>query len=62
MSKVAVSEASVATALDAVQVFGGRGFQRSAGIEAALRDSVPTTLFSGTSEIQRELITKGLGL
>jgi len=62
MSKVAVSEASVATALDAVQVFGGRGFQRAAGIEAALRDSVPTTLFSGTSEIQRELITKGLGL
>ena len=62
MSKLAVSEAAVATALDAVQVFGGRGYQRAAGIEAALRDSVPTTVFSGTSEIQRELIAKGLGL
>ena len=62
MSKLAVSEAAVATALDAVRVFGGRGYQRAGAVEAALRDSVPTTLFSGTSEIQRELVTKGLGL
>ncbi|MFL6139176.1 MAG: acyl-CoA dehydrogenase family protein [Frankiaceae bacterium] len=62
MAKLVVSEAAVATALDAVQVLGARGYQRAGAVEAALRDSVPTTLFSGTSEIQRELVAEGLGL
>jgi len=62
LSKLAVSEAAVRAALDAVQVFGARGYLVEEGIEAALRDTVPATLFSGTSEIQRELIAKGLGL
>jgi alkylation response protein AidB-like acyl-CoA dehydrogenase len=62
MSKLAVSEAVVQASLDAVQIFGARGYIASEGIESALRDSVPAALFSGTSEIQRELIAKGLGL
>jgi alkylation response protein AidB-like acyl-CoA dehydrogenase len=61
MSKLAVSEAAVRAGLDAIQLLGSRGY-RSGDVEAALRDSVPATLFSGTSEIQRELIAKGLGL
>lgn len=62
VAKLGVSEAAVANSLDAVQLFGGRGYLRAEGIEADLRDAVPSTLFSGTSEIQRELIARGAGL
>lgn len=62
VAKVSVSEASVANSLDAIQIFGGAGYLSPAGIEQQLRDSVPSTIFSGTSEIQREIIAKGAGL
>jgi clorobiocin biosynthesis protein CloN3 len=62
MSKVAVSEAVLANSLDAVQIFGGAGYLSAAGIEQQLRDSVPSTIFSGTTEIHRELIARGVGL
>lgn len=61
-SKLAVSEAAVANSIDAVQLSGGRGYLRGSGVEQQLRDSIPATLFSGTSEIQRELIAQGVGL
>jgi len=48
--------------LDAVQLFGARGYLREDGIEAALRDAVPSVIFSGTSDIQRQLIARELGL
>lgn len=62
LSKVAVSEAAVANGLDAVRVFGGRGYQSGEGVEATLRDAVPSTIFSGTNEIHNELIAQGMGL
>jgi clorobiocin biosynthesis protein CloN3 len=62
LAKVAVSEAAVANSLDAIQIFGGMGYLMSTGIERQLRDSVPSTLFSGTTEIQRELIAREAGL
>lgn len=62
LSKLAVSEGVLACALDAVRLFGGRGYQRADRIEAALRDAVPSVIFSGTSDIQRELIARELGL
>ena len=62
LSKLAVSEGALAGAVDAVQIFGGRGYQREHGIEAYLRDTIPSTIFSGTSDIQRLLIAKELGL
>ncbi len=62
LSKLAVSVGAVASALDAVQLFGSRGYLREYGVEAFLRDTVPSTIFSGTSDIQRLLIAKELGL
>lgn len=62
LAKLAVSEAAVASSLDAVQVFGGAGYLSEWGIEQMLRDAVPTTLFSGTSEMQREMIARELRL
>jgi clorobiocin biosynthesis protein CloN3 len=62
LAKVAVSEASVANSLDAVHLFGGRGFLAADGVEEQLRDCIPTRIFSGTSEIHRELVARERGL
>jgi alkylation response protein AidB-like acyl-CoA dehydrogenase len=62
LSKLAVSEAAVAGALDGVRLFGALGYLREPGIETMLRDTVPATIFSGTSDIQRLVIAKELGL
>ena len=62
LAKLAVSEAFVRSSLDAVQIFGGSGVLREMGIERYLRDALPGTLYSGTSEMQREIIARALGL
>lgn len=62
IAKLYVSECYVKSCLDAVQVFGGYGYMTEQQVERDLRDSVSSTLYSGTSEIQRNIIAKGLGL
>lgn len=62
LAKLHVSECFVKSCLDAVQVFGGYGYMTEMQIERDLRDSVGSTLYSGTSEIQRNIIARGLGL
>ncbi|MFD0373034.1 acyl-CoA dehydrogenase family protein [Streptomyces sp. NPDC059071] len=61
-TKTIVSEANVQTALDAVQIHGGRGVLTEHGIERDLRNSIAGTIYSGTSEIQRNRIATLLGL
>lgn len=62
VAKTFVSEASVRTHLDAVQIHGGYGYMTEVEIERALRDAVGGTIYSGTSEIQRRIIARRLGL
>jgi L-prolyl-[peptidyl-carrier protein] dehydrogenase len=62
VSKLAVSEATIANSVDAIQIFGGPGYLASTGVEAQLRDSVPSVIFSGTTDIQREIIANKAGL
>ena len=62
IAKLVTSEANVKTALDAVQIFGATGYTTATGLEAGLRDAVGGTIYSGTSEIQRNRIAATLGL
>jgi alkylation response protein AidB-like acyl-CoA dehydrogenase len=62
MAKLAVSEAAAESAMDAVRIFAGDGIRSDPGIERELRDAVPSLVFSGTSEMQLELIVRELGL
>jgi alkylation response protein AidB-like acyl-CoA dehydrogenase len=62
MAKLAVSENAVRTAHEAVRLFGAAGILVSGGVERELRDALPCTTFSGTSEMQLEQIAKELGL
>ncbi|GIF46432.1 clorobiocin biosynthesis protein CloN3 [Asanoa ferruginea] len=60
LAKVAVSEAVVANGLDAIQVHGSTGVLTATGVDAVLRDGLPSTIFSGSTEIQRDIIVAGL--
>jgi alkylation response protein AidB-like acyl-CoA dehydrogenase len=62
ITKLFVSESLVRAALDTVQVYGGYGYTTEFEVERMLRDAVGSTLYSGTSEMQRNIIARWLGL
>ena len=62
MAKLYLSECFVQSSLDAVRTFGGYGYMTEFEAERDLRDAVGGTLYSGTSDIQRVIIARWLGL
>jgi len=62
ITKLFVSETLLKVALDTVQVHGGYGFMAEYDVERTLRDAVGGTIYSGTSEMQRNIIARWLGL
>ena len=62
VAKAFISEAAVQSQLDAIQIHGGYGYMTEVGVERGLRDAVGGRIYSGTSEIQRRIIARGLGL
>lgn len=62
MTKLFVSESLLQAALAAVHLHGGYGYMVETEVERALRDAVGSTIYSGTSEMQRNIIARWLGL
>ena len=62
LAKLHLGECFVQSSLQAIQIHGGYGYSTEFGIERDLRDAVGGRIYSGTSEIQREIIARGLGL
>jgi alkylation response protein AidB-like acyl-CoA dehydrogenase len=62
MTKLFVSESLLKAALATVQLHGGYGYVTETEVERALRDAVGSTIYSGTSEMQRNIIARWLGL
>ena len=60
--KLQLSESFVASSMDAVRTRGGIGFLTEYEVERDLRDAVGGVLYAGTSDIQRNIIAKLLGL
>jgi butyryl-CoA dehydrogenase len=60
MAKVIGSDAAMAVALDAVQVFGGYGYMRDYPVEKMLRDAKILQIYEGTNQIQRNEIAQVL--
>lgn len=60
--KLFISENLKKACLEAVQLHGADGYVRESEIERELRDGVAATLYSGTSEIQRNIISRIAGL
>ena len=62
MLKLHLSESFVASSLDAIRNRGGNAYLVDHGIERDLRDAVGGVLYAGTSDIQRNIIAKLVGL
>jgi len=62
IAKLFISEAWLQNSLDALQNHGAYGYMTETGVERDVRDSIAGRIYSGTSDIQRNIIASSLGL
>jgi len=62
MAKLYLSESFVQSSLDAIRTLGGYGYMTEFEVERDMRDAIGGTIYSGTSDIQRNIIARLLGL
>ena len=62
MAKLFAAEAASDVTRRAVQLFGGYGYMREYPVERMMRDAKITEIYEGTSEVQRMVIAKYLGV
>jgi alkylation response protein AidB-like acyl-CoA dehydrogenase len=62
MVKLFVTEVAKRTTLEGMQLMGGYGYSSEYDMERLVRTSLVSTIYGGTSEIQRGIIAKTLGL
>ncbi|MFZ3565689.1 acyl-CoA dehydrogenase family protein [Streptomyces sp. BH097] len=62
MAKLKCTELAKHITLEGMQMMGGYGYATEYGMEALLRATVVSTVYGGTSEIQRDIIGKTYGL
>jgi alkylation response protein AidB-like acyl-CoA dehydrogenase len=62
MVKLFVTETAKRTALEGMQMMGGYGYSSEYDMERLVRQVLVSTIYGGTSEIQRTIIAKTLGL
>ena len=60
--KLHLSESFVSSSLDALQIHGGYGYMQEYGLESDVCDALATRIYSGTSDIQRNLAARYMGL
>lgn len=58
MAKLFATETARQVAIRAVQMLGGYGYTRDYPVERYLRDVIGTTLYEGTSEVQRIVVAR----
>jgi alkylation response protein AidB-like acyl-CoA dehydrogenase len=62
IAKLKATEVAKRATLEGVQMMGGAGYAVEYGMEHQARVALVTTIYGGTSEIQREIIGRTLGL
>ncbi len=62
MAKLFIAESYAQGSLAILQAHGAYGYMTASGVERNVRDSLASTLYAGTSEVQREIIAEWLGL
>lgn len=60
--KLQLSESYVASSLDTIRNHGGYGYLSKNEVERELRDAIGGVIYAGTSDIQKNIIAKLLGL
>ena len=59
-AKAMASDVAMKSATDAVQVFGGNGYNTEYPVEKLMRDAKIFQIYEGTSQIQRLIISREL--
>lgn len=62
LAKIAACDVGIASALDAASIHGARGYVSEYEVERELRDAVGGLVYSGTSDIQRNIVARLLGI
>ena len=62
LAKISLSEGFTASSLAALLVHGGRGYLSETEVERDLRDAIGSLFYGGTSDIQRNVVARLLGL
>lgn len=62
MAKLVAGEVAKSTAIKCMQIMGGYGYMMEYDIQRYLRKAMVLTIVAGTSEIQKNIIAKNLGL
>lgn len=62
MAKLRCTEVARHATLEAMQLMGGAGYAREFGMEGQVRRALAPPIYGGTNEIQREIISKNIGL
>jgi alkylation response protein AidB-like acyl-CoA dehydrogenase len=62
IAKLYLSECFVQSGMDAIRTQGGYGYMTESEVERDLRDAIGGVIYSGTSDIQRNIIARLLGL
>jgi alkylation response protein AidB-like acyl-CoA dehydrogenase len=62
MAKLKATETAKREALEGMQMMGGYGYATEYDMERHVRTALASTIYGGTSEIQRDIIAKTLGL
>jgi alkylation response protein AidB-like acyl-CoA dehydrogenase len=62
MAKLKATETAKRAALEGMQMMGGYGYATEYDMERHVRIALASTIYGGTSEIQRDIIAKTLGL
>ncbi len=62
LAKIAACDAGIASAIDAASIHGARGYVSEYEVERDLRDAMGGLVYSGTSDIQRNIVARQLGL
>jgi alkylation response protein AidB-like acyl-CoA dehydrogenase len=60
--KLHLSDSFIRSSMDALQVHGGYGYMTEYELERDVRDALGSKLYSGTTELQYEIVAKNLGL
>jgi len=62
MAKLKATELAKRVTLEGMQMMGGYGYATEYDMERQVRTALVTTIYGGTSEIQREIVSRTLGL
>ena len=62
LANLHLAESFLASSLDAVRIHGAKGYLSEFAVERDLRDATGGVIYSGTSDIQREIVARILGL